>query len=164
MPNVTNSLRSSFLSLTKAFPLSGARSPAASWALSKAEAKSSPMPPGTPLGIEAKKVMDAGGLVSDGIIIGLVKERIMLAPFVQEGKILPRTHSQISANIDDFVLLFEGQKLIACAGLKPYKKGAVGEIYSLAVDRQEAGLYDACTGSEIRSGRIHCPLEKRRSP
>ncbi|MFM7848714.1 MAG: adenylate kinase [Rubrivivax sp.] len=31
---------------------------------------------GTPLGIEAKNVMDAGGLVSDDIIIGLVKERI----------------------------------------------------------------------------------------
>ncbi|MFY8085186.1 MAG: adenylate kinase [Rubrivivax sp.] len=31
---------------------------------------------GTPLGIEAKKVMDSGGLVSDDIIIGLVKERI----------------------------------------------------------------------------------------
>ena len=31
---------------------------------------------GTPLGIEAKKVMDAGGLVSDDIILGLVKERI----------------------------------------------------------------------------------------
>jgi adenylate kinase len=31
---------------------------------------------GTPLGIEAKKIMDAGGLVSDDIILGLVKERI----------------------------------------------------------------------------------------
>ena len=31
---------------------------------------------GTPLGIEAKKVMDAGGLVSDDLIINLVKERI----------------------------------------------------------------------------------------
>ncbi len=31
---------------------------------------------GTPLGIEAKKVMDAGGLVSDEIILGLVKERL----------------------------------------------------------------------------------------
>ena len=30
----------------------------------------------TPLGIEAKKVMDAGGLVSDDIIIGLVKDRL----------------------------------------------------------------------------------------
>ena len=31
---------------------------------------------GTPLGLAAKKVMDAGALVSDDIIIGLVKERI----------------------------------------------------------------------------------------
>jgi adenylate kinase len=31
---------------------------------------------GTPLGVEAKKVMDRGELVSDDIIIGLVKERI----------------------------------------------------------------------------------------
>ncbi|NVJ58791.1 MAG: adenylate kinase, partial [Gammaproteobacteria bacterium] len=31
---------------------------------------------GTPLGLEAKKVMDAGQLVSDDIIIGLVKERV----------------------------------------------------------------------------------------
>lgn len=31
---------------------------------------------GTPLGLEAKKIMDAGGLVSDEIIIGLVKDRI----------------------------------------------------------------------------------------
>ena len=31
---------------------------------------------GTALGIEAKKVMDAGGLVSDDIILGLIKERI----------------------------------------------------------------------------------------
>ena len=31
---------------------------------------------GTELGVAAKKVMDAGGLVSDEIIIGLVKERI----------------------------------------------------------------------------------------
>ncbi|MES2686440.1 MAG: adenylate kinase [Pseudomonadota bacterium] len=31
---------------------------------------------GTPLGIEAKKVMDSGGLVSDDLIINLVKDRI----------------------------------------------------------------------------------------
>jgi adenylate kinase len=31
---------------------------------------------GTPLGVEAKKVMDAGGLVSDDIILGLIDERI----------------------------------------------------------------------------------------
>jgi adenylate kinase len=31
---------------------------------------------GSPLGIAAKKIMDAGGLVSDEIIIGLVKDRL----------------------------------------------------------------------------------------
>ncbi len=31
---------------------------------------------GTPLGVAAKQVMDAGGLVSDDIILGLIKERI----------------------------------------------------------------------------------------
>jgi adenylate kinase len=31
---------------------------------------------GTPLGLEAKKVMEAGQLVSDGIIIGLVRDRL----------------------------------------------------------------------------------------
>ena len=34
---------------------------------------------GTPLGLEAKKIMDEGGLVRDDIIIGLVQERIAQA-------------------------------------------------------------------------------------
>lgn len=54
---------------------------------------------GTPLGIEAKKVMDAGGLVSDDIIIGLVKERIKDADsangFMFDG--FPRTIPQAEA-------------------------------------------------------------------
>lgn len=54
---------------------------------------------GTPLGIEAKKVMDAGGLVSDDIIIGLVKERINEADcangFLFDG--FPRTIPQADA-------------------------------------------------------------------
>jgi adenylate kinase len=51
---------------------------------------------GTPLGIEAKKVMDAGGLVSDDIILGLIKERITL-PDCNNGFLLdgfPRTIAQ----------------------------------------------------------------------
>lgn len=54
---------------------------------------------GTPLGLEAKKVMDAGGLVSDEIIIGLVKERITQADcangFLFDG--FPRTIPQAEA-------------------------------------------------------------------
>jgi len=34
---------------------------------------------GTPLGVQAKTIMDQGGLVSDDIIIGLIKERIQEA-------------------------------------------------------------------------------------
>jgi adenylate kinase len=51
---------------------------------------------GTPLGVEAKKVMDAGGLVSDDIILGLIKERIT-QPDCKNGFLLdgfPRTIAQ----------------------------------------------------------------------
>ncbi|GAB3474743.1 adenylate kinase [Polaromonas eurypsychrophila] len=54
---------------------------------------------GTPLGIEAKKVMDAGGLVSDDLIINLVKDRIAQADcakgFLFDG--FPRTLPQADA-------------------------------------------------------------------
>lgn len=51
---------------------------------------------GTPLGLEAKKVMDEGGLVSDTIILGLIKERIAQTD-CNEGFLLdgfPRTIAQ----------------------------------------------------------------------
>ena len=54
---------------------------------------------GTALGIEAKKVMDAGGLVSDELIINLVKERIAQSDcangFLFDG--FPRTIPQADA-------------------------------------------------------------------
>jgi adenylate kinase len=54
---------------------------------------------GTPLGVAAKKVMDSGGLVSDDIIIGLVKERIKESDcangFLFDG--FPRTLPQADA-------------------------------------------------------------------
>jgi adenylate kinase len=54
---------------------------------------------GTPLGVAAKKVMDSGALVSDDIIIGLVKERITQADcakgFLFDG--FPRTIPQAEA-------------------------------------------------------------------
>ena len=54
---------------------------------------------GTPLGVAAKKVMDRGDLVSDDIIIGLVKERIQAADcqkgFLFDG--FPRTIPQAEA-------------------------------------------------------------------
>ena len=53
----------------------------------------------TPLGIEAKKYMDAGDLVPDELVIGLVKERLKdddtKAGFILDG--FPRTSAQAVA-------------------------------------------------------------------
>ena len=61
----------------------------------------------TSLGIEAKKIMDAGGLVRDDIIIGLVKERIQEADcangFLFDG--FPRTLAQAEAMKEAGVVL-----------------------------------------------------------
>ena len=66
---------------------------------------------GTKLGLEAKKIMDAGGLVNDDIIIGLVKDRLTAAD-CQSGYMFdgfPRTIPQAEAMKEagvpiDFVL------------------------------------------------------------
>ena len=66
---------------------------------------------GTDLGIAAKKIMDAGGLVSDDIIIGLVKDRLT-QPDCSKGYLFdgfPRTIPQAQAMKDagvpiDYVL------------------------------------------------------------
>ena len=57
---------------------------------------------GTPLGVAAKKVMDSGGLVSDDIIIGLVKDRLT-QPDCAQGYLFdgfPRTIPQADAMKD----------------------------------------------------------------
>lgn len=62
---------------------------------------------GTPLGMEAKKVMDSGGLVSDDIIIGLVKDRLA-QPDCANGYLFdgfPRTIPQADAMKDAGVLI-----------------------------------------------------------
>jgi adenylate kinase len=62
---------------------------------------------GTPLGLAAKKVMDSGALVSDDIIIGLVKERLRerdcAAGYLFDG--FPRTLPQADAMKDAGVAL-----------------------------------------------------------
>jgi adenylate kinase len=62
---------------------------------------------GTPLGQEAKRIMDAGGLVRDDIIIGLVKDRLA-EPECQNGYMFdgfPRTIPQADAMKDSGVAL-----------------------------------------------------------
>ncbi|RGP68192.1 adenylate kinase 1 [Fusarium longipes] len=66
----------------------------------------------TPLGVEAKKIMDAGGLVSDEIMIGMIKEELNNNKECQGGFILdgfPRTVPQAEGL--DAMLAERNQKL-----------------------------------------------------
>jgi adenylate kinase len=66
---------------------------------------------GTPLGLEAKRYMDAGGLVPDEVVIGLVEERLA-RPDAARGFVLdgfPRTAAQAEAL--DAMLRRRGQSL-----------------------------------------------------
>ncbi|KMT64893.1 adenylate kinase [Catenovulum maritimum] len=69
---------------------------------------------GTEMGLAAKKVIDAGQLVSDEIIIGLVKERIAQddckSGFLLDGfpRTIPQADAMLESKIDiDFVLEFD---------------------------------------------------------
>ena len=69
---------------------------------------------GTALGLQAKKVMDSGGLVSDALIINLVRERLVLpdcaAGFLFDGfpRTLPQADAMKSAGVKlDYVLEIE---------------------------------------------------------
>ncbi len=66
---------------------------------------------GSPLGLEAKKFMDAGGLVPDEVIIGLVEERIKEADcengFLFDGfpRTIPQADAMKEAGVDiDYVV------------------------------------------------------------
>src|SRR5262249_30448793 len=69
---------------------------------------------GTPLGVAAKKVMDAGKLVSDDIIIGVVKERLKQPDcgkgYLFDGfpRTIPQAEAMKAAGVDlDYVLEIE---------------------------------------------------------
>ncbi len=69
---------------------------------------------GSPMGLAAKKVMDAGGLVGDDIIIGLVKERIAQPDcangFLFDGfpRTIPQADALKTAGVKlDYVLEFD---------------------------------------------------------
>lgn len=85
---------------------------------------------GSPLGVEAKKVMDAGQLVSDAIVIGMIDKRTdqpdCAKGFVLDG--FPRTEPQAEAL--DAMLAKKGKKIDA--------------VIELAVD--EAALIERISG------------------
>jgi adenylate kinase len=73
---------------------------------------------GTPIGLKAKEIMAAGGLVSDAIVVGIIADRIS-EPDCAKGFILdgfPRTLQQAAAL--DQLLTARGSKLDAVIELK----------------------------------------------
>jgi len=92
---------------------------------------------GSPLGVAAKKVMDSGHLVSDDIIIGLVKERLT-APDCANGYLFdgfPRTIPQAEA----------------------MKEAAVAIDYVLEIDVPDGAIVERMSGRRVHlpSGRTY---------
>jgi adenylate kinase len=87
---------------------------------------------GTPLGLEAKKFMDAGALVPDDVIIALVKQRIKQADsangFLFDG--FPRTIPQAEA----------------------MKDGGVDLDYVVEIDVDDAELIERLSGRRVHAG------------
>ncbi len=93
----------------------------------------------TPVGQKAKAVMDAGGLVSDEIVIGIVADRIEEADakkgFILDG--FPRTLAQAEAL--DAMLDGKGLKLDAVLELKVDQTKLVDRIVRRAEEARAAG-------------------------
>ncbi|CUH62433.1 Adenylate kinase [Thalassovita gelatinovora] len=118
---------------------------------------------GTEAGLRAKSVMDAGGLVSDDIVIAILRDRLTATDCVR-GIILdgfPRTTVQAEA-LDD-LLAETGQKINAAISLEVddaamvarisgrYTCAGCGEGYHDAFKQpQQAGICDKCGGTEFK--------------
>jgi len=112
---------------------------------------------GTPLGLEAKKHMDAGGLVPDEVIIGMVKERLTQAD-CQNGYLFdgfPRTIPQADAMKDaavalDFVLEIDvpdGDIIERMAGRRAHLPS--GRTYHVKFNPPKVEGKDDVTGEDL---------------
>ncbi|QFU22282.1 adenylate kinase [Shewanella eurypsychrophilus] len=112
---------------------------------------------GTPLGIEAKKVMDAGQLVSDELIIGLVKERIAqddcAKGFLLDG--FPRTIPQADAmtesgvNIDHVVEIdVPDEDIVKRMAGRRVHPGS-GRVYHIVFNQPKVEGKDDVTGDDL---------------
>jgi adenylate kinase len=112
---------------------------------------------GTPLGAEAKKVMDAGKLVSDEIILGLITERLKQADcaqgFLFDG--FPRTIPQAAAMRDqgvdlDYVLeidVADAEIIARMSGRRVHP--ASGRTYHLKFNPPKIAGKDDVTGEDL---------------
>lgn len=93
----------------------------------------------TPVGLKAKAVMDAGGLVSDEIVVGIIRDRTAEDDakngFILDG--FPRTLAQAEAL--DQMLTENGSKLDAVLELRVDQTQLVDRIIKRAEDAKAAG-------------------------
>lgn len=94
---------------------------------------------GTPIGLKAKAVMESGGLVSDEIVIGIIKDRIAekdaASGFILDG--FPRTVAQAEAL--EKLLAGQNLKLDAVIELQVDQDALVGRIVHRAEEAKAAG-------------------------
>jgi adenylate kinase len=94
---------------------------------------------GTPIGLKAKTIMDAGALVSDEIVVGIVADRIeqddARSGFILDG--FPRTVAQAQAF--DAMLARKGLKLDAVIEFKVDETALVDRIVKRAKESEARG-------------------------
>ncbi len=112
---------------------------------------------GTPLGLEAKRFMDAGALVPDEVIIGLVKNRITepdcTAGFLFDGfpRTIPQAEAMKSAGVPlDFVVEIdvEDAEIIRRLSGRRVHPGS-GRVYHLEFAPPRVPGRDDATGEEL---------------
>jgi adenylate kinase len=112
---------------------------------------------GTPLGLAAKKVMDSGALVSDDIIIGLVKERLQERDcangFLFDGfpRTIPQAQAMRDAGIDlDYVLeidVGDSEIIQRMSGRRVHP--ASGRTYHIKFNPPKVAGKDDVTGEDL---------------
>jgi adenylate kinase len=112
---------------------------------------------GTPLGIAAKKVMDSGALVSDDIIIGLVKERIKesdcASGFLFDGfpRTIPQADAMKAAGVElDYVVeiaVDDAEIIERMSGRRVHV--ASGRVYHVKFNPPKVAGRDDVTGEEL---------------
>lgn len=111
----------------------------------------------TKLGLQAKVVMDSGGLISDEVIIGLVKDRITQADcvngFLFDG--FPRTIPQAQAMVDAGVAIdhvveiaVEDSEIVARLSGRRVHPGS-GRVYHIIYNPPQTELLDDDTGEAL---------------
>ncbi|CAK0771484.1 adenylate kinase [Gammaproteobacteria bacterium] len=112
---------------------------------------------GTPLGLAAKKLMDAGALVSDEVIIGLVKERIQQPDcaqgFLFDGfpRTIPQADAMKEAGVDiDFVVeidVADEEIIRRMSGRRVHLSS--GRTYHVLFNPPKVAGKDDATGEEL---------------